>query len=328
MRPDERYPYRRIFVPIVHLPLMELPLTPDPLDAALASLRPRGAFLYRGEFAAPWGFSDDSGLAVFHIVERGTCCLTAGGETVRLDAGDLAVLPTGAEASFRDAPSTPAPPVAELVAQYPLDAANVLRNAGDGPRTVLVCGGIAFDDPVPHPVLSALPPVLVLPGAMRDETGWLANTLGFIVCESRSGRPAAATVMGYLGSVLFIQAIRAALQTQGVQGWLGAVSDAHVGPALAAIQLAPERPWTVESLGREGGLGRSAFASRFSAAVGESPMQHVARWRVYRAAGLLRDGALPVAEIGERVGYESEAAFSRAFRRWTGRTPTAVRRAG
>ena len=277
---------------------MELPLQPDPLDAALASLHPRGAFLYRGEFAAPWGLSDTSGLAVFHIVEAGTCWLTVAGETVRIEAGDLAVLPTGAEASFRDAPETAAPPVADLLARFPPDASNVLRNDGDGPRTVLVCGGLAFDDVVPHPVLEALPPVLVLRGAMRDGTPWLADTLRFITCESRSGRPGAATVMGHLGSVVFIQAIRAALADGAAPGWLGAASDVHVGPALHAIQRAPERPWTVEALGREAGLGRSAFAARFQAAVGESPMQHVTRWRVYRAAGLLRGSSLPVAHVG------------------------------
>ena len=306
---------------------MEMPLRPDPLDAALAALRPRGVFLYRGEFAAPWGLSDTSGLAFFHIVEAGRCWLTAGDMTVALDAGDLAVVPGGVEAAFRDAPGTPAPPVADLLARYPPDAANVLRNDGPGPRTALVCGGLAFDEALPHPVLAALPPVLVLRGAAHDGTPWLVQTLQFITCESRSGRPGAATVMGHLASVLFIQAIRAALADRAAPGWLGAVSDAHVGPALSAIQQAPERPWTVEALGREAGLGRSAFAARFRAAVGESPMQHVTRWRVYHAARLLREGRLPVAHVGERVGYESDAAFSRAFRRWTGRAPGEIRRA-
>lgn len=306
---------------------MEPPVRPDPLDHALASLRPRGAFLYRSELAAPWGLSDASRLATFHIVEAGACWLTAGGTTERLAAGDLAVLPSGVEASFRDAPGTPAPPVEELLARFPPGSSNVLHNDGDGPRTVLVCGGLAFDDAVPHPVLEALPPVVVLRGAMTDGTPWLANTLQFLACESRSGRPGAATVMGHLGSIVFIQAIRAALADRDAPGWLGAVSDAHVGPALAAIQQAPERPWTVEALGREAGLGRSAFAARFRAAVGESPMQHVTRWRVYTAARMLREGDLPVAHVGERVGYESDAAFSRAFRRWTGRAPGDLRRA-
>lgn len=306
---------------------MELPVQPDPLDRALAGLRPHGAFLYRSELSAPWGLSDASGLATFHIVEAGACWLSAGGETIHLNEGDLVVLPSGAEAAFRDAPRTPAPPVSEMLARHPPDASGILRNDGSGAQTVLVCGGLTFDDAVPHPILKALPPVLVLRGAMHDDAPWLSNTLRFLACESRSARPGAATVMGHLGSVVFIQAIRAALDGALVPGWLGAVRDAHIGPALHAIQSAPERPWTVEALGREAGLGRSAFAARFRAAVGESPMQHVTRWRVYTAARLLRDGDLPVAHVGERVGYESDAAFSRAFRRWTGASPGALRRA-
>ena len=306
--------------------LVELAVSPDPLDAALGALRPRGVFLFRSALAAPWGLSDDTAVATFHIVESGSCLLSVGGETVALAAGDLAVVPGRAVTTFRDAPGTPAPPVAELLARFPPDASGVLRNDGPGSRTTLVCGGIAFDDAVPHPILAALPPILVLRGAMTDGTPWLANTLQFIACESRSGRPGAATVMGHLGSVLFIQAVRAALASGAAVGWLAAFSDAHVGPALAAIHRAPERPWTVEALGREAGLGRSAFAGRFRAAVGESPMQHVARWRVYAAARLLADGRLPVAHVGERVGYESEAAFGRAFKRWTGRTPGELRR--
>ena len=305
---------------------METPIQTDALDDALAALQPRGAFLYRSELAAPWGLTAGSGPSTFHIVEAGRCLLTAAGQTVAVEAGDLAVLPHGSAAAFRDAAGSPAPPIEAVLARYPPDAAGVLRNDGDGERTALVCGGVAFDDAVPHPVLDALPPVLVLRGAMRDGTPWLANTLRFLACESRSGRPGAATVMGHLGSVLFIQAVRAALGGAEAPGWLGALADPHVGPALRAIHAAPEAPWTVEALGREGGLGRSAFAARFRAAVGEAPMRHVARWRIYRAARLLQTDAT-LADVAGRVGYESEAAFGRAFKRWTGRPPGALRRA-
>ena len=306
---------------------MEPPIDLDPLDAALGALQPRGAFLFRSELGAPWGFATEPGPATFHIVEQGRCVLTADGQTEALEAGDLAVTPHGSATTFADAPRRATPPLDSLLDGADLDRTFVLRNTEAGPQTVLVCGGVAFDDAVPHPVLAALPPVFVLRGAMVDGTPWLANTLRFLACESQSRRPGAATVMGHLGSVVFVQAIRAAL-AGGAQapGWLGALSDPYVGPALVTIQAAPERRWTVEALGREVGLGRSAFAARFRTSVGESPMQHVTRWRVYRAGQLLRHD-VPLAEVAGRVGYESEAAFGRAFKRWTGRSPGAVRRA-
>ncbi len=306
---------------------MEPPIDFDPLDAALGALQPRGAFLFRSELGAPWGFATDPGLATFHIVESGRCVLATDGQTEVLEAGDLAVTPHGSAATFADAPGRPTPALESLLGGPPLDPTRVLGNAETGPQTVLVCGGVAFDDAVPHPVLDALPPVFVLRGAMLDGTPWLSNTLRFLACESRSRRPGAATIMGHLGSVVFVQAIRAAL-ADGAQapGWLGALADPYLGPALVAIQSAPEQRWTVEALGREAGLGRSAFAARFRASVGESPMQHLTRWRVYRAGQLLRHD-VPLAEVAGRVGYESEAAFGRAFKRWTGRPPGAVRRA-
>ena len=305
---------------------MEPPIPYDPLDDALGGLLPRGAFLFRSELGAPWGFTAPAGPASFHIVESGRCALAVGGETVTLGPGDLAVLAHGSEARFGDGPGRPAPPLADVLERHPPGPSGVLRNDADGPRTALVCGRVAFDDAVPHPVLDALPPVLVLRADAADAP-WLAPTLQFLSCESRSGRPGAATVMGHLGSVVFLQAVRAALATCPARaGWLGALGDVHLGPALRAIHRAPEAPWTVEALGREAGLGRSAFAARFREAVGESPMRHVTRWRVYRAARLLRADAT-LAEAAEGVGYESEAAFSRAFKRWTGRSPGAVRRA-
>ena len=309
---------------------MQPPIDFDPLDTALASLQPRGAFLYRSELAAPWGLTAPAGPATFHLVEHGRCLITVGTEEAWLEPGDLALTPHGSEVAFRDAPGRAAPGLEALLARHPPGPSNVLRNDAGGAPTVLVCGGVAFDDAVPHPLLDALPPLLVLRGAMHDGTPWLANTLQFLACESSSGRAGAATIMGHLGSIVFVQAIRAALGGHllgdSAPGWLGALTDQQVGPALRAIQREPERPWTIETLGAEVGLGRSAFAARFREAVGEPPMRHVTRWRMYRAAQLLTQDRT-LAETAQRVGYESEAAFSRAFRRWTGGPPGAVRRA-
>ena len=303
-------------------------VAPDPLDAAFGDLRPVGAFYYRSELSGPWAFRVPPSPASFHYVEAGRVGLEVGGAAADLEAGDLAVVPHGVAVTFRGAGGGDPEPVEALRERHPPGPDGVLRN-GPGPASaVMVCGGVTFEDAVAHPVLEALPPLLVVRGAADDDAPWLANTLRFLACESRSGRPGAATVMAHLSSVVFLQAVRAAVADDRVEGvgWLGAFRDPHVGPALAAIQRAPEAEWTVAALGLEAGLGRSAFAARFCAVVGESPMRHVARWRVYRAGQLLQGGA-SLAEAAGRVGYGSEAAFGRAFKRWTGRSPGAVRRA-
>lgn len=308
-----------------------------PLDAALAGLRPHGTVLYRSELAAPWGFATTKGAPTFHYVEAGRCVITDAADGTRgpegepapvvLERGDLAVLPRGPAVAFRDAPGSEAPRLVDLLAEHPPAEPNVLRAGGDGPRTSLVCAEVELDEVVPHPVVEALPAVLVVRGgASAERSPWLAQTLRHLATESRAGLPGAATVTAHLASVVFVHAVRASAAADGCDrigrrpGWLGALADPQLGPALRAVQAAPGAPWTVEAMGREAGLSRSAFASRFREAVGEPPMAHVARWRAHRAAGLLRDGATRT-EAAAAVGYESGAAFSRAFKRWTGLSP-------
>lgn len=314
-----------MLLPFVHVTCCAVEATYDLLGALTDHARPRGAFFYRGELSGPWGMAIGAGPPSFHAVEAGACWLTVDGcAPVRLAAGDLAVQPRGAAYALTDAPATAAVPVERLRARYPAGGDGVLRVPGPGPETRLVCGGVAFDGPVPHPVVAALPDVFVVPREANEP--WLAHTLAFLACEARSGRPGAAAVMGHLASVVFLQAVRAAL-ADARGGPLAALRDPHVGPAVRALAAAPGAPWTVGALAREAGLGRSAFAARFRLAVGEAPMQHVTRWRVYHASRLLRDERATLADVAGRVGYESEAAFSRAFKRWTGRPPGETRRA-
>jgi AraC-like DNA-binding protein len=295
----------------------------DPLDRLVSGLQPRGAFLYRSDLAAPWGLWAPEGRASFHVVEQGACVAEVEGQHAHLSAGDLLVLPRGSAVGFRSGPDAPLVPVSDLTDRHPIGPDGVLRVGEGDDRTRLVCGALDFGDALRHPVLEALPAMLVVPSS-DDASPWLRQTVGFLTCEAGGGRPGARAVMGHLGGILFVHAVRSLAGRSGGVGWIGALGDPHVGPTLRAIAEAPERRWTVEALGREAGLGRSAFAARFRDRVGETPMQHVTRWRLYRAGRLLRSPHT-LADIAARVGYENEAAFGRAFKRWTGQTPGAVR---
>lgn len=302
----------------------------DPLSAALHALHPTGAVYHRGEARAPWGLSDTGGMASYHLVVEGRAWLTLpeAGQATWLEAGDFAVLPHGHTFTMADAPHTPTPDLDVVLSRHPVGADKVLRLPGMGARGAFICGGLTFGGAPFHPVLDALPPLLLVRGAATDEVPWLRSTLDFIACEAQSGRPGAETVMAHLSSVLFIHAVRAYLDLRPGpgSGWLHALHDPQIGRVLTVLQQAPEKAWSVDALASEAAMSRSAFAERFRTLVGEPPMRHVTRWRMHRAAHLLRTTPLTLADVAARVGYDSEAAFSRSFKRWTRQSPGSVRR--
>lgn len=301
----------------------------DLLSRALQALHPHGAACYRRVFRAPWELRGADGPAAYYVVLEGRCLLeTEESEPVWLEAGDTAVLPRGAAHTLRDAPETLASPVEVLTAAHAPEAGGVLRVPGAGPQTTLVCGFVAFTDAVTPPLLAALPPLIVVRRAQRAGMPWLEHTLAFLTRESQGDRPGASATMAHLSCVLFVQALRAYLDEApaDARGWLCALRDAQISRVLMAVHAAPAAPWTVAALAAEAGMSRSAFAVRFRALVGEPPLQYVTRWRMHEAARLLRSEPATLAEIAERVGYASEAAFGRVFKRYLNRAPGRYRR--
>jgi AraC-like DNA-binding protein len=302
----------------------------DDLSDVLQAVRFRGVVFCRSELSAPWGFSVlGREFASFHIVTRGRCCLDVDGLDDRfwLSAGDVVILPTGHAHTVRDSPSSPATRLEELVAGGGIDARGTLRTGGGGAGTVLVCGGFQWEDGATSPIVASLPPIIHLHGRTPGVDTWLRLTLAFLSEEADSGRPGAEIAVTRLADLLFIEVLRTYFSAPGTPnvGLAAALRGPRIAAAIVAIQRRPERRWEVGSLARQVAMSRTAFATRFKALVGESPFSYVSRCRMSKATGLLRSRDVTIAQVAERSGYDSEASFGRAFRRWLGTSPAAFR---
>ena len=248
---------------------------------------------------------------------------------IPLEAGDLVLLPHDEEHQIADPAEEEAAPLAALPSERIGHNAALLCYGGDGPAALLICGGVRFAGPLAHPLLDLLPRVLLLHREEQEGAhAWLDATLTMLGAEALSLRPGSAAVMTRLADILVLQTIRAWLERDEGQrlGWLGALRDPDIGSALALIHRRAEEPWTVASLAREVHLSRSVFSERFSKRVGMSPMQYVTRWRMSLARSWIREERMSASEAAHRLGYSSEAAFSRAFKRHLQVPPGAFRR--
>ncbi|HJZ74489.1 MAG TPA: AraC family transcriptional regulator [Vicinamibacterales bacterium] len=302
----------------------------DDLSAVLQSIRFQTAIYCRSELSAPWGFSVlGRDFATFHLITHGRCCLEVDGLARRawLTEGDLIILPTGRAHVVRDAPSSPVTHLEDLIATAPRDTGGVLRSGGGGVSTALVCGGFQFEDRA-NPVLASLPPLIHLRSHRRSAYGWLNLALEFLGEEAESQRPGAETMMVRLADLLFIDAVRAYVSARGStkSGLAAALRDPRIATAVVAIHRQPDVKWDIRRLAKQAAMSRAAFADRFKALVGESPISYLTRCRMNKATGLLASSHVPLAQIAARVGYESEASFARAFKRDIGMSPAAYRR--
>jgi AraC-like DNA-binding protein len=305
----------------------------DVLAEVLDSLKLRGRIFCRCELSAPWALGFAAGdFSHFHVIGRGTCWLRFEGkaEAIALEEGDLLLVTRGHGYQLSDEPETPPIPVTDLVRGSQGGLRAVLRHGGGGRASELICGAFEFDGPDTRWFLGVLPEWIRLQKAERRGSEWLDATMRFLTHETHHSELGAATIITSLIDVLFIEAVRTWLKQQPPRaaGWLGALRDPSIGAALGLIHQAPGKRWTVPMLSAAVGLSRSPFAARFTALVGQSPMAYLKRWRLQLGASLLRHHALPLSKVAERVGYESAAAFSRAFTREFGRPPGRYRHNG
>jgi len=309
----------------------------DALSDVLSLVYVGGAVYCRSDLRPPWAFSiDRKPIAGFHAVARGCGWLKVEGQDGELavSAGDLVLLPHGHAHVIRDDPGTQSAPLEQIVAANPLENGIRLKMGDRGPLTVLLCGGFELEGGALNPFLANLPSVIHIRASKRRRIPWLEMTLRQLDLETRTIGPGGQTLISRLSDILFIQAVRAYFN--GFAGehhaagtdsrWIRALKDRQIGAAIALLHRQPEHRWRVSSLASKVGMSRSSLSARFHQLVGDPPLKYLAKWRTLRAAWILRTSDATLAEIATRVGYESEIALSRAFKRFMGVSPGAYRR--
>ena len=320
----------------------------DALSDALRTVRLTGASFFLVNAKAPWvnEIPDGSVLAPillpaaqqivsYHIVTRGPCWAGLAGEpAVRLDDGDILLIPRGDAYFMSSAPGMRAEdPVAPAVEFFRLMAAGQLpslltEGGAKGEPTHLVCGFLGCDLRPFNPVLAALPRLVHLRRPAAAEADRLDHLVDFALAETREHLAGGRCVLLRLSELLFVEVLRRCLPAlpEAQTGWLAGLRDPMVGRALALLHGRAAEAWTLARLAREVGVSRSTLAERFTALVGQSPMRYLGHWRMQLAARLLAEGAAKLHAVALEVGYDSEAAFSRAFKRMVGSAPAAWRR--
>jgi len=313
----------------------------DALSDVLRVIRLSGGVFLEAELTAPWcinGRISSQDCKPFmeaprhviasHFVAAGHMQIQVdGGAAVDVKAGELVLLPRNDLHAFGSDLSL-APLLASQVVKPP-DVGGISRinYGGGGELTQLLCGFLGTETPF-SPLLSSLPPLLILDVRATGSGAWIESSFRFAVSEIAAGRVGSATVIAKLSELLFVQAVSQYVASLPAErrGWLAGLRDPHIGRALALLHARPTEGWTAEALALEVGMSRSVFAERFTTLVGQPPMQYLTLWRMHVAAQQLREGRGNVAQIGFAVGYESEAAFSRAFKRQFGTSPGNWRR--
>ena len=328
----------------------------DILSDVLRTVRLKGSIYFTADFYHPWAFSSPQGeelmsysnlkaecITLFHIVAEGSCWFQPrDGEPFLAEKGSIVIFPHGCEHTMSSQMGIDPISVGKLFAKRGIDKLTSLEYGGNGAPTHFICGYLLCDQKF-NPLIGALPDVLVVrpnewDGNLKsDESGsldsldsiqissdsWLDKTIEQLAHEVQEGNMGSATIRTRLTELMYVEVLRRLMKSLPAEskGWLAAIRDPEVGRALRIIHDNPGQKWSVEELAREVGVSRSAFAQRFTDLIGESPMRYLTSWRIQLAKNLLLQPELSTAMVAEKVGYDSDIAFSRAFKRHVGSPP-------
>lgn len=313
------------------------PTLPDSFDAALGRLRLEGAIFLRAEYRDPWAYESMPGpdtaailrpgtdrVVLFHLVSGGTCWVQVDGrEKHWASAGDVIVFPYGDQHTMGGVGHSEVVPLTTFLTPPPWNTMPLLRHGQDGDLTDIVCGYLHSDDVLFDPGLRVFPPVFVVRPEGRAGVDWVRANIDFALAQAESSPLGPDAVNTRLPEMLLVEVLRQHLATAPAadQGWLAALHDPVLNPALSALHASPERKWTVTDLAGVAAVSRSALDERFRQVLGLSPIRYLTDWRMHVAEDLLASTDLGVAAIARRVGYDAEEAFSRAFKRTHGSSP-------
>jgi len=303
----------------------------DVLSEVLRVVKLQGAMFYNGEFSAPWSFRSPAScnvapfvaagadhVIIYHLLTEGRASAhVEGGERLTLDAGDVVIFPHGDPHIIENGRPISSVDLSQELARIFSQGLRLARSGGGGDLTKFVCGYMACEPRLSRVFLSGLPPVFKV-SIRNDASGrWLENSIRFSVDQADASQAGGEAVLAKLSEVLFIETLRlniAHLPREQI-GWLAGARDPEIGKTLALMHRNPAHPWTIGTLAQEAGLSRSVLAQRFRHYLNEPPMAYLTRWRLQLGAQMLASTSYSVAQIAVEAGYESEAAFNRAFKR-------------
>lgn len=316
--------------------------TVDPLAAAVQGLHVAGAIFLRAEYREAWAYESLSGPAtaqilrpgtdrvvLFHVVASGTCWVSVDdGEKHWATQGDVIVLPYGDQHTMGGVEDARTVPLMTLMPAPPWQTLPVIKHGADGgSRTDVICGFIHSEDSLFDPGLRVFPRVFVVRPATTAAAGWVQANIRYALDQAESSPLGPDAVPSRLPELLLVEVLREHLRTAPAvdEGWVAALRDPVLRPALAALHGDPARRWSIDQLARAAATSRSRLDSRFREVLGRSPIRYLTEWRLHLAQELLATTDLSVAAVARRVGYDAEEAFSRAFRRAYGEPPGAWR---
>ena len=313
----------------------------DPLDAALHRLRLAGAIFLRAEYQEAWSYISATGPAtagmlrpgtdrviLFHVVASGTCWVAVDdGEKHWATAGDVVVLPYGDQHRMGGIADAESVPLSAIMPAPPWRQMPLIRHGAGGSQTDIVCGFLHSDDVLFDPRLRAFPPVFVARPPAGPAADWLRATVAYALEQAEKSPLGADAVPVRLPELLLIEVLREHLASAPARdrGWMAALHDPVLNPALAALHADPARKWTVPDLARAAMVSRSQLDARFREVLGRSPIRYLTDWRLHVARELLSTTDMTIATVAHRVGYDAEEAFSRAFKRANGQAPATWR---